>query len=75
MNASISNHLDFGNSATCQAEPESLVIHSAKHIQVSPWNEWAQQTAFPILEKAGWVPRMLGRELHMVHRMFAGETP
>jgi len=71
--SSIANHPDFGNSATCQAEPECLVIHSAKHIQVSPWNEWAQQTAFPILKEAGWVSQRLGHELHMVHRMFAGD--
>jgi len=69
----IANHADFDNSATCQAEPDYIVIHSATAVQINPWDDWAR-SARDLLIENGWVQRRLGRSLHMVHRMFVGGT-
>ena len=64
--------VDFCKAATVEADPDYLVIHSATHTQVSPWDDWAKEVAMPMLAAFQWKPIRLGSTLHMVPEFFRG---
>lgn len=68
----IQNDLDICKADTAEADPDYLVIHSATHTQVSPWDDWAKEVAMPMLAAAQWKPIRLGATLHMVPEFFRG---
>ena len=67
----IQNDLDICKADTADAEPDYIVIHSAAVVQIAPWDDWAKEIRDHLISH-DWVPRRLGRSLHMMHRMFAG---
>jgi hypothetical protein len=51
-----------------QSDPEYLVIHCPRVVQVSPWGEWAEATLAD-LKRWGWIER---RERDAVNIIWPG---